>query len=706
MARVIVDVANALMVGETSFKGFQLATQLSLVEHIHQRGPDGPKYVQPATWFVSHAWRYKFLDVIDALDTFFDETGDEDDVAVWFCTFNNNQHEISSGKRPFAFWYAKFKDSLTAIGQVVMVFSPWHNPTTLTRTWCVFEVLVAIDTNARFEVAMTKAAKAAFLQDTASPDEIVSLAWAKINCATSTTAKPSDRDHIFELIDKGPGFAKVDRMVFQVLEAWVRRTLDTQLDKAKTRRERLQWQFADAELYLQEMVTEDDAPDGEYWQAVAMLAFVQFRLQRPRSSWAPRWLDALTHLEEMDGCDDPVVLHTKNGFAQTCFTARDDYDRGLALQYECFASANRLWGDAHERTIQIMGHLGFHLGLHFRRFDEAATWLERAIDASSRLHGNATTPTFLLKCLAECYRSQGRFLGATPLARRTYDGYLRMFGPHGKQTIMARVLVCNCLRNEGHVDDVDLMDELTACLHALTAVDDDVLIVPSMSSCVCSHIKPGHLVARKLRGELWLSRGDFARAQLEFDDILPKHMTYFGVTDCRTRHVLYAQVVLLALDKLSLDQVHARLKALDTLQANLLQAEIHGHTWLDFECHGCYAPIHGTLYMCPACPRLSLRFCTACAQYKSKCTHSPTDWIRVSPPMRFVLEERLALLAKTKAWSQYARHYKTYSDHCVKHGVREQLQNELPDTLRWHVWIAASAVMLLAIAAPWIVAQN
>ncbi|CAK4794855.1 unnamed protein product, partial [Aphanomyces euteiches] len=66
---------------------------MSMVEHVRQQ-PDGHLYVKPATWFVSHAWSYLYLDVVDALDDFFQENGLDDAVAVWFCTFCNNQHEI------------------------------------------------------------------------------------------------------------------------------------------------------------------------------------------------------------------------------------------------------------------------------------------------------------------------------------------------------------------------------------------------------------------------------------------------------------------------------------------------------------------------------------------------------------------------------------------------------------------------------------
>ncbi|KAF0691631.1 Aste57867_17184 [Aphanomyces stellatus] len=131
------------------------------VNHVHRHHPNANQYVKEATWFVSHAWSYKYLDVVDALTDFFDFEGlESDNIAVWFCMFNNNHHLVQEDTIvPFEYWVDSFQSAMKAIGMVVMVLSPWNNPTTLTRTWCAFEIYVAIKTEARFEVAMGKAQK-------------------------------------------------------------------------------------------------------------------------------------------------------------------------------------------------------------------------------------------------------------------------------------------------------------------------------------------------------------------------------------------------------------------------------------------------------------------------------------------------------------------------------------------------------------------
>jgi hypothetical protein len=72
-----------------------------------------PEYVNTATVFISHAWKYKFLDVIDSIIFYFEENSatttssasspsllsplspadDTHDHFIWFDLFSNNQHQ-------------------------------------------------------------------------------------------------------------------------------------------------------------------------------------------------------------------------------------------------------------------------------------------------------------------------------------------------------------------------------------------------------------------------------------------------------------------------------------------------------------------------------------------------------------------------------------------------------------------------------------
>ncbi|KAF0694015.1 Aste57867_15074 [Aphanomyces stellatus] len=307
---------------------FTASTKASMVDHIlattanpinneDEEGTDKTTcpYVQPASWFVSHAWSYVFLDVIDALDGFFaeqvnDSDSSGDNVAVWFCLFNNNQHDVTDKLRRFDYWVDSFQSALTAIGQVVMVLSPWQNPTTLTRTWCVFEIYVAYTTHARFEIAMGHAQKQVFLQDI-QDDHSFEAMLGTIKSEASQTAVASDRDNIIgTMTDANVSFADLDRMVLEVLSDWIVHTVQRHIDRAVEAVEKAQWLDVMAGIWVGKRRLEDanhcisqalaiyrderyDVHSGK-WKTVARAAGIAGELGAPRSDWEPMFQIALT----------------------------------------------------------------------------------------------------------------------------------------------------------------------------------------------------------------------------------------------------------------------------------------------------------------------------------------------------------------------------------------------------------------------------
>ncbi|OQR84428.1 hypothetical protein ACHHYP_13383 [Achlya hypogyna] len=197
---------------------FTKTTQLSLVEHLLADSATAD-FIAPATWYVSHAWSYVFLETVESLEAFVAQQKLPADTAVWFCAFNNNQHFTSV--RPFSFWASTFKNELAIIGNVVMIMHPWADPVVLHRSWCVFEVYVAICVHARFEVAMAPTQRDLFYSEL-DPDESAFLAVVKgIKSETSEASVVADRISIFEVIRAEVGFNQLDRKIFGVFFEWL-----------------------------------------------------------------------------------------------------------------------------------------------------------------------------------------------------------------------------------------------------------------------------------------------------------------------------------------------------------------------------------------------------------------------------------------------------------------------------------------------------
>ena len=165
-------------------KEMTVASKLSYCDLLMQQQHPA---VGVATVFISHAWKYEFLKVMDALEAFFQS---EPDVLIWFDAFSVNQHKENL---PFEFWSVSFKSDVQDFGRTVMVLYPWNDPIPLTRGWCLFEVYSTIVTGSKFEVAMTESSKASFLMDIIdNPQGSVQKMLATIDMKSSECFKKED----------------------------------------------------------------------------------------------------------------------------------------------------------------------------------------------------------------------------------------------------------------------------------------------------------------------------------------------------------------------------------------------------------------------------------------------------------------------------------------------------------------------------------
>jgi hypothetical protein len=71
--------------------------------------------------FISHAWKYPFLDVMDALRNYFRS---EPDIVIWFDVFSVDQHAEADVDLDFDWWSHSFKSAIKDFGRTVMVLAP------------------------------------------------------------------------------------------------------------------------------------------------------------------------------------------------------------------------------------------------------------------------------------------------------------------------------------------------------------------------------------------------------------------------------------------------------------------------------------------------------------------------------------------------------------------------------------------------------
>jgi hypothetical protein len=320
-----------------------------------------------ATWFVSHAWKYEFLHVVDAILAFVAREGlDVNATVVWFDLFSNSQHNTAA--KPFAWWTGTFTHAIETMGNVLMVMSPWDDPVTLTRAWCVFEVYACVKTSSRFEVAMTREENERFLDQISRDPGRYYAMLAKINSANATAFKPEDRDAIFAAIRSEVGFAGMDSMVFRALEGWMERELQRQIaakEAAGDERGKGFWMHVLGRVYkdggkldkaepmyeqsleINRRLRGEDHPDTlASMNNLASLYEDQGRLDQAE----PLYVACLDKKRAKLGEDHPSTLTSMNNLA-VLYEAQGRLDQAEPLYVACLDKTRAKLGEDHPDTL-------------------------------------------------------------------------------------------------------------------------------------------------------------------------------------------------------------------------------------------------------------------------------------------------------------------------------------------------------------------
>jgi tetratricopeptide (TPR) repeat protein len=193
-------------------KPFTHSLSCSYCDLLKRRSLPG---VGKATVFISHAWKYKFLDVLDAIRNHFRGQ----DPVIWFDLFTNNQHDAPD--LDFGWWSTTFQEAIREIGTTVMVLSPWSDPIPLTRAWCLYEIYCAIHTKSAFQVAMSSSEHRSFVAALGQDINCVKELLAVVNVQRSEAWNPLDRQRIFEIIGATIGFDEINSLVSTRLREWI-----------------------------------------------------------------------------------------------------------------------------------------------------------------------------------------------------------------------------------------------------------------------------------------------------------------------------------------------------------------------------------------------------------------------------------------------------------------------------------------------------
>jgi len=471
------DVKDRFIVPKTQ------ATQLSLCAQMKQ---EGDARIQPATWFVSHAWRYKFLDLVKALEAFFADKGV---VIIWLDLFSTSQHSTFS--KPPEWWQQTFVTAIGQMGQMVMVMTPWDNPICLTRAWCLIELYACRSSGSRFGVAFPPAERARFLQQITKRPAAFYDMLGKVNTANSECSRDSDRERIFAAVrGLDGGFSALDRGVLSTMTEWLERQLEEEVAGAVAAGQ------ADVECRMLNALAVLFKSKGEYDRAL------------------PLFEKCLAKRKRVLGEDHPSTLISLNNLA-ALFESKGKYDRALPLYGECLAKRKRVLGEDHPHTLTSLNNLAA-LFESKGIYDGALPLLEECLAKRKRVLGEDHPDTLTsLNNLAGLFKNKGKYDRALPLYEECLAKRKRVLG-------------------EDHPDTLTSLNNLAGLFKSKVPKGKYDRALPLYEECLAKRKRvlgedhPDTLTSLNNLAALFESKGEYDRALPLFEECLAKRKRVLG----------------------------------------------------------------------------------------------------------------------------------------------------------------------------------
>ncbi|KAI8834625.1 hypothetical protein BJ741DRAFT_688771 [Chytriomyces cf. hyalinus JEL632] len=399
--------------------------------------------VSEAKWFVSHAWKYQFLDVIDALTDFaMKKAIPKEEFIIWFDLFSNSQHETAN--KPFEWWENTFMSAIKKMGQVVMVLIPWSEPIPLTRAWCIFEIYSTVKTGSVFDVAMPSSDQAGFISALRYNPRVFYDILAKFESRNAEATNPVDKDRIFQVIAETVGFNTLDKMVLDVFRDWAESLMSWIVDyhiEAKIEPERtllLQWSLASLYRLNGKLPLAFELHQSVYQERLNMLG--------------PDHLDTLVSMNNMIECalESPDSSKMKNEI---------DY---VALMEECLATAKRALGIDHLFTLLAMYNMAT-IFLDQGKLEKAEAVLSECLEWRMKILGSLDSETLrTTERLATVYARMNMTEKAESFYLRTIELFEDQHGSNHVDGLTYSASLVNLYKNSKQTEKaIELCESIT-----------------------------------------------------------------------------------------------------------------------------------------------------------------------------------------------------------------------------------------------------
>jgi tetratricopeptide (TPR) repeat protein len=370
-----------------------------------------PSYNEQADVFISHAWKYEFLKVVDILKHHFTN---RPSVVIWFDLFSNNQHEATGLE--YGWWATTFRSAISEFGHTVMVLMPWDDPIPLKRAWCLFELYCTHDTGCKFEVAMGDSGYEEFAaaMDQANAHEVVNKMLSNIDVHKSEAFKPEDKAMIHSTVERDVhgGLMKLNAVVLTLMRDWVITVAEEEMRKRKA-------------------LLGDSHPDT--LRSLSNLAAL-YNNQGKYDQAEPMYVECVERRKTILGDLHPDTLQSLNDLA-ALYKNQGKYDTAEALYAECIEKRKPTSGDSHPDTLQSLNNLAA-LYKNQGKYSLAEPLYIETLEKRKVILGDSHPDTLQsLNNLAILYRNQGKYELAEPLYLESLDKRTVVLGDSHPDTL-------------------------------------------------------------------------------------------------------------------------------------------------------------------------------------------------------------------------------------------------------------------------------
>lgn len=205
------------------------SARCSFWEAVYAGGPSSRATLigKPAC-MVSHAWQYKFTTLVAIIQRYCDQTKANPNTTYFFLDMiSMNQHQLADvggpdvrghmampkDEDPLAQAIANKQDlhkvllnaltnSVVSASKVLLALEPWDQPLLLKRSWCLYEIWVAMKGNSKLVMAMSKDSEESFFESLLEHRSKMEDLIRNVDARMASATKECDRIMILNAIDE------------------------------------------------------------------------------------------------------------------------------------------------------------------------------------------------------------------------------------------------------------------------------------------------------------------------------------------------------------------------------------------------------------------------------------------------------------------------------------------------------------------------